>query len=119
MMRTLQLLLITITGAFLLSIIAPAQAAAEEETISITNHAERQTNLELYNLEQSMKRFTYDSGYHFEYPDAVRGIYVTGNSAGGSRFETLLDLVETTDLNSMVIDIKEDHGNLTFMPEED
>ena len=32
------------------------------------------------------KLFIYDSGLTFNYPDAVRGIYVTGHSAGGSRF---------------------------------
>jgi hypothetical protein len=50
----------------------------------------------------------------FEYPEAVRGIYVTGHSAGASRFEKLLKLVDDTDLNAMVIDIKDDYGNITF-----
>ncbi|WP_424955141.1 putative glycoside hydrolase [Jeotgalibacillus salarius] len=68
---------------------------------------------------ESMPRFVYDSGLNFEYPDAVRGIYVTGHSAGGERFQTLLDLMDNTDLNAMVVDIKEDHGYLTYMPEED
>src|SRR5699024_886367 len=66
-----------------------------------------------------LARFTYDSGYHFEYPDAVRGLYVTGHSAGGARFDTLLNLVDKTELNAMVIDIKDDYGNLTFRPDED
>lgn len=83
-----------------------------------TPHQERQTSIELIDTSQNMKRFTYDSGYNFEYPDAVRGIYVTGNSAGSSRFESLVELVDSTALNSMVIDVKEDHGNLTFKPEE-
>lgn len=54
----------------------------------------------------------------FSYPDAVRGIYVTAHSAGGSRFEKLLQLVDKTDLNAMVIDIKDDYGNITYKPEE-
>ncbi|ARI78025.1 putative glycoside hydrolase [Halobacillus mangrovi] len=64
-------------------------------------------------------RFVYDSGLDFEYPDAVRGIYVTGPSAGGKKMSELTELVDSTDLNAMVIDIKEDHGNLTFEPEDD
>ncbi|MGI8314430.1 putative glycoside hydrolase [Halobacillus mangrovi] len=64
-------------------------------------------------------RFVYDSGLNFEYPDAVRGIYVTGPSAGGAKMSELTELVDSTDLNAMVIDIKEDHGNLTFEPEND
>src|SRR5699024_5414690 len=81
-------------------------------------HKENQTSIEVKDPEQIFQRFMFDSGLHFEYPDAVRGIYVTGPSAGGSRFETLLDLVESTDLNAMVIDVKEDHGHLTIKPEK-
>ncbi|KRE99349.1 hypothetical protein ASG89_27705 [Paenibacillus sp. Soil766] len=54
---------------------------------------------------------------HFEYPDAVRGIYVTGWSAGGARMPKLLSLVDSTDLNAMVIDIKDDDGYITFKPD--
>lgn len=58
------------------------------------------------------------SPYNFQYPDAVRGIYVTSHSAGGAKFTELLELVKTTDLNAMVIDIKDDHGYITFPLEE-
>ncbi|MGX7595340.1 putative glycoside hydrolase [Planococcus plakortidis] len=64
------------------------------------------------------ERFRFDSGLEFDYPDAVRGIYVTGNSAGGERFPSLVELVGTTDLNAMVIDVKEDMGHLTYTPEK-
>lgn len=49
-------------------------------------------------------------------PDApvVKGIYVTAYSAGGSRMSTLLDLVDKTELNAMVIDIKDDNGYITY-----
>ncbi|WP_246096859.1 putative glycoside hydrolase [Psychrobacillus soli] len=65
------------------------------------------------------KLFVYDSGLTFEYPDAVRGVYVTGHSAGGARFANLVDLLESTELNAMVIDIKDDFGNLTYIPNEE
>lgn len=65
-------------------------------------------------------RFVYQSGYHFDYPEeGVRGIFLTAHSAGGSKFNSLVDLVNDTELNSMVIDIKDDHGNITYMPDED
>ncbi|QFF98248.1 GTP-binding protein [Psychrobacillus glaciei] len=70
-------------------------------------------------LVSSSKLFVYDSGLSFEYPDAVRGVYVTGHSAGGSRFKDLLKLMDTSELNAMVIDIKDDFGNLTYIPNED
>ncbi|OUM94464.1 MAG: GTP-binding protein [Thermobacillus sp. ZCTH02-B1] len=49
-------------------------------------------------------------------PDApkVKGIYVTAHSAGGSRMEELLELVRSTDLNAMVIDVKDDWGYITW-----
>ncbi|UMZ74482.1 putative glycoside hydrolase [Natranaerofaba carboxydovora] len=57
-------------------------------------------------------------GLEFSYPDAVRGIYLTGHSAGGQRFDDLVELVDNSDLNSMVIDIKDDTGNITFKLED-
>lgn len=93
-------------------------ATTEEDTMTAKLHSIRMTKIQKYEVPEKISRFFYDSGLKFEYPDAVRGVYVTGPSAGGSKFEGLLNLVETTDLNSMVIDVKEDHGNLTFKPEE-
>ncbi|MEW9702378.1 putative glycoside hydrolase [Paenibacillus sp. SI8] len=44
----------------------------------------------------------------------VKGIYVSAWSAVGSKFEQLLDLVDQTDLNAMVIDVKNDSGQVTY-----
>lgn len=44
----------------------------------------------------------------------IKGIYVTAHSAGGARMETLLKLLDDTELNSMVIDIKDDNGYITY-----
>ncbi|MBU9673751.1 putative glycoside hydrolase [Planococcus sp. CP5-4] len=78
---------------------------------------------EIVNIDSALlgtsERFGFDSGLTFEYPDAVRGIFVTGNSAGGARFSSLVDLVGNTDLNAMVIDVKEDVGHLTYTPKAD
>src|SRR5699024_11281666 len=54
----------------------------------------------------------------FDKPDAVRGIYLTGHSAGGENFDKLVDLINHTDLNSMVIDMKDDYGDLTYEPDK-
>ncbi|WML48739.1 putative glycoside hydrolase [Neobacillus sp. PS3-34] len=48
--------------------------------------------------------------------EPVRGIYVKASNTKGPRFNQLLTLVQKTDLNAMVIDIKDDNGNLTFLP---
>lgn len=108
-------------GILLVGVLFPLitpTVSSGEENLSANLHKERHTSLHPIDAQQVFARFTFQSGYHFEYPDAVRGIYVTGNSVGGERFESLLDLVDNSDLNSMVIDIKEDHGNITFTPEE-
>jgi hypothetical protein len=44
----------------------------------------------------------------------VKGIYLTGYSAGSQRFYQLLDLINRTELNAMVIDVKNDSGYVTF-----
>jgi hypothetical protein len=69
-------------------------------------------------IPEEIPRFKFQSGYQFEYPDAVRGIYVTGHSAGGEKFSQLTKLIDATDLNAMVIDVKDDHGYLTYKPDE-
>ena len=47
-------------------------------------------------------------------PVKAKGIYLTGYTAGGSRFYELLDLVNRTELNAMVIDVKNDDGLVTY-----
>ncbi|WEK56296.1 MAG: putative glycoside hydrolase [Candidatus Cohnella colombiensis] len=52
-------------------------------------------------------------------PDApkIKGIYVTAHSAGGEKLAKLIDLLDRTELNAMVIDLKDDLGNITYMTE--
>jgi hypothetical protein len=49
-------------------------------------------------------------------PDApvVKGIYATAHSAGGARMNTLLKLLDDTELNAIVVDIKDDWGSITY-----
>ncbi|WP_455714844.1 putative glycoside hydrolase [Anaerosporobacter sp.] len=48
-------------------------------------------------------------------PCKVKGIYVTGQMAGSTNnMNDLIDLVESTELNTMVIDIKNDSGEITY-----
>lgn len=44
----------------------------------------------------------------------IKGVYTTAHSAGGSRLQTLLKLIDDTELNAMVIDVKDDWGYITF-----
>lgn len=44
----------------------------------------------------------------------VRGIYSTAYSVSVSRFDTLIKMIDETELNSIVIDVKEDKGLITY-----
>lgn len=62
------------------------------------------------------KKFYYDSGIDIEYPaDGVKGIYM---SAYGYANETLrtnnLDLIRNSNLNAIVLDVKDDWGTILF-----
>lgn len=61
-------------------------------------------------------KFTYDSEIEIEYPEnGVKGIYVTAYSAGGTdKMKELTNFVKSSGLNSMVIDVKDDVGNMTM-----
>jgi len=49
------------------------------------------------------------------FPAVVRGIYVTANRAGlPEYFEPLLEICAETEVNAMVIDVKNDLGEITF-----
>ena len=47
-------------------------------------------------------------------PVKVKGIYVSGPVAGIAKMDTLIDLVDRTELNAIVIDIKNDEGRVTY-----
>ncbi len=47
-------------------------------------------------------------------PVKVKGIYVSGPIAGNSRMQELIKLVDETELNAMVIDVKNDDGRVTY-----
>ncbi|WP_264803980.1 putative glycoside hydrolase [Cytobacillus sp. NCCP-133] len=96
---------------------APGEAK-EQELLEPGIQPQREYVSLVKELPEQISRFQFDSGYAFQYPDAVRGVYVTGHSAGGERFKKLVSLMDETELNSMVIDIKDDWGNLTYIPDK-
>lgn len=99
----------------LIILLLPMNVCAEDG-MDVEFHAKRDTQLNLKNNENNLQRFIINAPYQFKYPDAVRGIYVSGKSAGSKRFHQLVNLVDSTELNAMVIDMKDDYGNLTFIP---
>lgn len=50
-----------------------------------------------------------------DYPkDGVKGIYVTSNSTQGKKLDELVKFIKDSNLNTMVIDVKDDTGNITM-----
>ncbi|KPU26523.1 glycoside hydrolase [Caloranaerobacter sp. TR13] len=71
------------------------------------------TNLELEHINYLIQPATNWGVYKEKVK--VKGIYLTGNTlAYDKRFYKLLNLVKTTELNAMVIDVKDDLGRLTY-----
>src|SRR5699024_1880555 len=106
--KIITLMILIIIISFLNKINQTANAESKDKEVNqAQTQKNRGTEVEMLDSKLKIKRFVYDSGLDFTYPDAVRGIYVTGNSAGGEKLDELLKLVNSTDLNSMVIDIKD------------
>ncbi|WP_458414309.1 putative glycoside hydrolase [Schinkia sp. CFF1] len=121
---------------FTFGIILSNTTYAAEEKLLANYHAKKLTNIRQVELPLASPRFKYDSGLSFSYPDGVRGVYMTAHTAGGYKsylnyhsgtsktlsssgknFAGIMNLMDYTDLNSVVIDIKDDWGNLTYQPE--
>lgn len=107
-----------LSAAVLLFLLFPSLAKADE--------SEKTNVLQLHEEDLLVipsdipAKFVYDSGIDIAYPEeGVKGIYVTGHSAGGERFQRLTDLLNNTELNAMVVDVKDDFGDITFEIESD
>ncbi|MBM6618277.1 putative glycoside hydrolase [Bacillus suaedaesalsae] len=111
--NTLKIAILTIASTMLLSTTIRAN-----ESIEINDHKVRKISLVNKTLPANMTRFVFDSGFTFQYPEAVRGIYVSAGSFKDGKINSLLQLVNSSDLNAMVIDIKDDVGNITYTPNE-
>lgn len=98
-----------------------AEEVTDAEAVEATNTSDETTLLTVF-TEPLLRipnkfplKFVYDDGVDIEYPqEGVKGIYATAHSAGGAKMAELTDLVNRTDLNAMVIDIKDDYGNITI-----
>jgi hypothetical protein len=56
---------------------------------------------------------------HIATPQAVKGIYMSACAAGSQTFRTnLKKLIDTTEVNSIVIDIKDYTGTISFVPSD-
>jgi hypothetical protein len=47
-------------------------------------------------------------------PVQVKGIYVTSLTDGSDKLKQLIEIADTTEINAMVIDVKDDQGRITY-----
>jgi hypothetical protein len=57
---------------------------------------------------------SFDSAVAAAQPDTVRGLYVNRWAAVGPRMWQLIDIAKTTEVNALVIDVKDDRGLLLY-----
>ena len=78
---------------------------------------EEQVNVEQVAIEpadeQSVKDRVLSKNSKLKTP-IVKGVYSTAHTANGPRLEKLLKLMDETSLNAIVIDVKDDWGNITW-----
>src|SRR5699024_2278175 len=112
MKRFILLSIVFFIYSFMLVACGKENNTTSKETIDKTSVSNNESK------EENKKKKRKKTPLQFDKPDEVRGIYVTGHYAGGERFDKLIDLINNTDLNSMVIDIKDDYGDLTYEPKK-
>ncbi|SFE98119.1 hypothetical protein SAMN05216378_4592 [Paenibacillus catalpae] len=108
---TLMLLYHLVTGT------GEENAASKQLAASLFNAAAGQTIISAVPASTATTPEATEDGIKTDpQPDApaVKGVFVTAHSAGGARLNTLLKLMDDTELNSMVIDIKDDNGYITY-----
>lgn len=98
---------VTEEAAFLTEEAAESEIAQETGTEEI----QTETEIELSTAQKEEKQP--------KKPVKVKGIYVSGPVAGIDRMNELIALVDETELNAMVIDIKNDEGRVTYKMQTD
>ena len=69
-------------------------------------------------IARHQEKFTADNRPQYKIAETVRGIYITGNTIHWTpRFTELHQFVKDSDINSMVIDYKDDYGILSMRPD--
>ena len=90
------------------------------ENSNLNGKQDSDMNLDV-NADQAMSQEpeNFEKAYWKKNHTKVKGIYVTGPMAGSSGMKSLIELCDQTELNAMVIDIKNDSGEITFQMPED
>ncbi|MEI3607710.1 putative glycoside hydrolase [Pseudogracilibacillus sp. SE30717A] len=125
MKKIYSIILLCSVAGFILGACAsdqPTSSDKEQREESVPNEVQQNeiTDEDAKEEKESAKKENekQEKEFNFEKPESVRGLYVTGHSAGDEKFNRLIELIGNTDLNAMVIDIKDDFGNITYEPDK-
>lgn len=78
------------------------------ETETMTGESDQETE------ESDLKISMEASSVPEKKPVKVKGIYISGYMAGSESFQEILDKIKGTEINAVVIDVKNDDGRITF-----
>ncbi|WP_233570028.1 putative glycoside hydrolase [Aerococcus agrisoli] len=98
-----------------------SSSVSNEDTEATPELSANQNDL-LATPETIPDKFVYDSGYDIAYPaEGVKGIYLSADGATNpTLYEQNMALLDNTNLNTVVLDVKDDYGNITMdLPTED
>lgn len=88
---------------------------SQDKTVSQNSVDNQDTKDEEENIEsEATAEQTEEIDKAYSDPVKVKGIYVTGPMAGSPSMENLIRLIDETELNTMVIDVKNDEGQITY-----
>lgn len=123
---SLVVILLVVTGVFLVSKFVTAKpivytstnnnASVSDAEILIDTESGTQDNYSDIDIDKSVR--------HIETPKVVKGVYMTswiaGSGDGKGNFpkrEKIMDLIDETEINAVVIDLKDDTGEISFLVE--
>lgn len=122
--------LLGMTAAVIFTAFAFTGCKAAEETAAVNQESDIERELELETQssmpdnttsqeagqtpEDSVSENDVEAALPRPDPVKVKGIYVSGPVAGTKKMDDLIQFVEETELNAMVIDIKNDEGRVTY-----
>ncbi|MDY0324297.1 MAG: putative glycoside hydrolase [Candidatus Carbobacillus sp.] len=91
-----------------------ATAFAETSTPPNDDTQTRALTFSFSPIDNAFNGTNFETMRHLKIPYTVRGVYVTGWTAGGSRMDDIFSLIDQGVINAVVIDVKEDRGEITY-----
>jgi hypothetical protein len=86
--------------------------------ISETSETDSKTDESQQSTEESVQFPVEVSAEPGKKPVKVKGIYISGYMAGSEGLQAILDKIQGTEINTVVIDVKNDDGRITFAMED-